>query len=162
MFGTAMVLSAIAYGLMRMLGRSSREDPLTRMANRRSWDERTDEELERARRNKAPLSLAVIDIDNFKAVNIREGHQAGDLLLRNLADIWGGTIRGSGDFMARLGGDEFGLLAPGSDGIGIQRVVERLHAISPNGVSCSFGVATWNGTETVADEATKRRSDASD
>jgi diguanylate cyclase (GGDEF)-like protein len=151
MFGTATMLSAVAYGLMRVLRRTSREDPLTRMANRRSWDERTDEELERARRNKTPLSIAVIDIDDFKAVNDREGHQAGDRLLRKFADEWGGTIRGSGDFMARLGGDEFGLLAPGSDDIGIRRVVERLDAISLNGVSCSIGVATWNGTETVAD-----------
>jgi diguanylate cyclase (GGDEF)-like protein len=149
-FGTGMVWGAIVFVLVSLLRRTSREDPLTRMANRRSWDERTDEELERARRNKTPLSLAVIDIDNFKAVNDSEGHQAGDLLLCKLADEWGGTIRGSGDFMARLGGDEFGLLAPGSDGIGIERVVERLRAISQNGVSCSFGVATWNGTETAA------------
>jgi diguanylate cyclase (GGDEF)-like protein len=150
-FGSATILSAVAYGLVGMLRRTSREDPLTRMANRRSWDERIDEELERARRNKTPLSIAVIDIDNLKVVNDREGHQAGDLLLRKFADEWGGTIRGGGDFMARLGGDEFGLLAPGSDGIGIRRVVERLDAIFPNGVSCSIGVATWNGTETAAD-----------
>jgi diguanylate cyclase (GGDEF)-like protein len=97
------------------------------------------------------LSLAVIDIDNFKTVNDRDGHQVGDLLLRKLADGWGGIVRGSGDFIARLGGDEFGLLAPNSDDIGIRRIVKRLHEISPSGVSCSIGVATWDGVETAAD-----------
>jgi len=150
-FGTAVVSAFVVLGLVSVLRRTSREDPLTLLPNRRTWDERVDEELERARRNGTPLSLAVIDIDNFKTVNDRDGHQVGDLLLRKLADGWGGIVRGSGDFIARLGGDEFGLLAPNSDDIGIRRIVKRLHEISPSGVSCSIGVATWEGVETAAD-----------
>src|SRR5665213_2836796 len=150
-FGTAVVSAFVVFGLVSVLRRTSREDPLTLLPNRRTWDERVDEELERVRRNGTPLSLAVIDIDNFKTVNDRDGRQVGDLLLRKLADGWGGIVRGSGDFMARLGGDEFGLLAPNSDDIGIRRIVKRLHEISPSGVSCSIGVATWDGVETAAD-----------
>ena len=150
-FGTAVVSAFVVFGLVSVLRRTSREDSLTLLPNRRTWDERADEELERARRNGTPLSLAVIDIDNFKTVNDRDGHQVGDLLLRKFADGWGGVVRGSGDFIARLGGDEFGLLAPNSDDIGIRRIVKRLHEISPSGVSCSIGVATWDGVETAAD-----------
>ena len=150
-FGTAAVSALVVFGLVSVLRRTSREDPLTLLPNRRTWDERADEELERARRNRTPLSLAVIDIDNFKMVNDRDGHQVGDLLLRKPADGWGGIIRESGDFMARLGGDEFGLLAPNSDDVGVRRIVKRLHEISPSGVSCSIGVATWDGVETAAD-----------
>jgi diguanylate cyclase (GGDEF)-like protein len=150
-FGTALVLVAVVRSLVDTLQKRGHEDPLTGLPNRRSWDQRADEELERARRNKTPLSIALIDVDNFKAVNDRDGHPAGDRLLRQFADGWRGTIRGSGDFIARLGGDEFGLLAPGSDHKGIQRVVERLHEISPQRVSCSIGVATWDGAETTAD-----------
>jgi diguanylate cyclase (GGDEF)-like protein len=127
-FGTAIVLSAVVFALVSLLRRSSREDPLTRLANRRAWEERIDEELERSRRNKTPLSLAVIDIDNFKAVNDRDGHQAGDRVLRSFADGWVGTVRGSGDFVARLGGDEFGLLAPGSDEAGLQGIVVSMRS----------------------------------
>lgn len=150
-FGTAVVLSAVAFVLVSLLRRTSLEDPLTSLANRRAWDERLEEELERARRNKTALSLAVIDIDNFKAVNDREGHATGDRLLCRFADGWTGVIRGSGDFVARLGGDEFGLLAPGSDEVGMQLVIDRLREIAPNGVSCSIGEATWDRVETAAD-----------
>jgi diguanylate cyclase (GGDEF)-like protein len=150
-FGTATVLSIVVFGLVSLLRRTSREDPLTGLPNRRSWDERKDEELERARRNHTSLSLAVIDIDNFKAVNDRQGHPAGDRLLCRFADGWSETIRGSGDFVARLGGDEFGVLAPGSDDAGIQGVVERLRRVAPDGVTCTIGTATWDRVETAAD-----------
>lgn len=150
-FGTATVLSIVVFGLVSLLRRTSREDPLTGLPNRRSWDERRDEELERALRNHTSLSLAVIDIDNFKAVNDRHGHSAGDRLLCRFADGWSETIRGSGDFVARLGGDEFGVLAPGSDDAGIQGVVERLRRVAPDGVSCTIGTATWDRAETAED-----------
>jgi len=150
-FGTASVAAVVVAALVNVLRRTSREDPLTGLSNRRSWDERVDEELERARRTKTTLSLAMMDIDNFKAVNDREGHQAGDRLLCHFADGWRDTIRAGGDFVARLGGDEFGLLATGSNDADIQRVVARLREISPDGVSCSIGAVTWDGSETAAD-----------
>ena len=150
-FGTAIVLSAVVHGLVSLLRQTSSEDPLTRLANRRVWEERINEELERAVRTKAPLSMAIMDIDNFKTVNDCDGHQAGDRLLLRFAEGWLGVIRGSGDFLARLGGDEFGLLAPGSDEIGLGVIIERLHEVSPDHVSCSIGTATWDGVETAAE-----------
>ncbi|MHB8826898.1 MAG: GGDEF domain-containing protein [Acidimicrobiales bacterium] len=150
-FGSAAVLSAVTIGLVNVLRSSSHEDMLTRLANRRAWDDRLDEELERARRNKTPLSLSMIDVDNFKAVNDRGGHSAGDLLLCELADRWRAVIREGGDFLARLGGDEFGVIASNMSELEIQRLAKRLQEITPVGVSCSVGVATWDGVESAAE-----------
>jgi diguanylate cyclase (GGDEF)-like protein len=149
--GTAAVLGVITVGLLSALRQSSERDFLTMLANRRSWEERVEEELERARRRATPLSLVIIDIDNFKVFNDRDGHQAGDRLLRQLADGWREVVRGSGDFVARIGGDEFGLLTPGTDEVGIDHVIGRLAAAIPDGVSCSFGAATWDGRSSAAD-----------
>jgi diguanylate cyclase (GGDEF)-like protein len=150
-FGTVSVMAVIVTILVRELRDTSRQDTLTHLANRRYWDERVAEEVERARREGSPLSLVLMDIDDFKGVNDRHGHQAGDRLLCQFAEGWQGTIRGSGDFLARLGGDEFGLLAPNSGERGIALMTQRLHEVSPDGISCSYGVATWDGHETVAD-----------
>jgi diguanylate cyclase (GGDEF)-like protein len=150
-FGTVAVIGAIVVGLVSVLHLAAREDPLTGLANRRSWDERLEEELERARRTGAALSIAMIDLDGFKAVNDRDGHEAGDRLLQGLAHAWQAVVRGGGDFLARLGGDEFGLLAPTSDASGIRRLTKRLEDVSPKGASCSIGAATWDRTERAQD-----------
>jgi diguanylate cyclase (GGDEF)-like protein len=149
-FGTGLVMSSVVLTLVGELSRSSREDALTGLPNRRTWDERIDEELERARRSGAPLSIAVFDIDRFKSVNDERGHLAGDLVLRGLAAGWREILRGGGDIVARIGGDEFGLIAPGANERDIDSVVARLSAVSPDGVSCSFGVATWDRAESAA------------
>ncbi|MHB1445511.1 MAG: GGDEF domain-containing protein [Acidimicrobiales bacterium] len=150
-FGTVVVLGPVVFGLVSALGLDAREDALTGLANRRAWDERLEEELERARRTGVPCSVAMIDLDGFKAVNDRDGHQAGDRLLQQLAQAWGTAIRGGGDFLARLGGDEFAVLAPGSGANGIVCLTTRLGKASPEGVSCSVGMATWDGTESAHD-----------
>jgi diguanylate cyclase (GGDEF)-like protein len=162
MFGSAAILCTVTIGLVNVLRSTSVEDPLTGLANRRAWDERLDEELERARRSKTALSLAMIDIDQFKVVNDRDGHHAGDRLLCEFADGWREVIREGGDFLARLGGDEFGVVAPSTNELGVQRLAKRLQEIKPGGVSCSVGVVTWDGIETAgelyrrADEAMYR------
>ena len=148
--GTATVMYAVVAGLMTTLRRTSREDALTGLANRRTWDERLEEELERARRNQTLLSLAVIDIDNFKKVNDRDGHHAGDRLLCELASGWQRATREGSDFLARIGGDEFGLLTPESTEVELVSVTQRLREMSPDGVSYSIGVATWDGSESAA------------
>ncbi len=144
---TAIVL----VGITSVLRAAAREDPLTGLPNRRSWDERLEEELERSRRSGQTLSVAMIDLDGFKAVNDRAGHEAGDRLLMELARSWRAVIRGGGDFVARLGGDEFGLLAPGSDEIGIRRLIKRLGEAQVAEVVVSIGVATWDRTENASD-----------
>ena len=148
-FGGETVAGAVVLGLVSVLRSDARKDPLTGLANRRSWDERLEEEIERTRRAGTALSVAMIDLDNFKAVNDRQGHDAGDLLLQELSAAWQGVVRGGGDFLARLGGDEFGLLVPGSDASGARRLANRLVEVAPEGVAYSIGVATWDGEETA-------------
>ena len=147
-FGTGAVIGAVVLGLVSVLRTVAREDPLTGLANRRLWDERLEEELERSRRTGTALSVALADLDSFKAVNDARGHHSGDRVLQDLSHSWRAAVRGGGDFLARLGGDEFGLLAPGSDEIGIRRLARRLADSLPEGISASIGVATWTGDET--------------
>jgi diguanylate cyclase (GGDEF)-like protein len=126
-----------------------RRDHLTGLDNRRSWDERLDDELKRSQRSGAPLSVALLDLDGFKAINDRRGHLAGDQLLREFSDSWRRIVRLGGDFVARLGGDEFGLLAPGTHVGGVRRMAVRHARLEPDGIPYSIGVATWDGTESA-------------
>jgi diguanylate cyclase (GGDEF)-like protein len=89
-------------------------DPLTGLANRRTFDERLEAELSRARRHGRPLALAVFDIDHFKRTNDVLGHVAGDAVLESIARTLQDAAR-RGDVIARLGGEEFGWLMPETD-----------------------------------------------
>ena len=150
-FGTAVVVGAVIVGLVSVLRAAAREDPLTGLANRRSWDELLDAELDRSVRSGAALSVVVLDLDGFKAVNDAQGHHAGDRVLQAAARSWQAATRGGGDLVARLGGDEFGLLAPGSDEIGAHHLARRLIDALPEGVAASVGVATWDRAEGASD-----------
>lgn len=150
-FGTASVAAAVVLGLTSVLRSTARTDPLTGLANRRMWDERVEEEVERSARTGTALSVVMLDLDGFKAVNDAGGHAAGDRLLVDLAQTWRGVLRGGGDFLARVGGDEFCLLAPGSDEIGARVLARRLADALPGGVSASVGVATWDRAEGASD-----------
>jgi diguanylate cyclase (GGDEF)-like protein len=150
-FGTIAVVGAVVMGLVSVLRLAATADPLTGLANRRAWDERLDEEMERSRRTGAALSVVLIDLDGFKDVNDRDGHAAGDHVLQTLARAWRTQVRDGGDFLARIGGDEFAVLAPGSDQLGIRRLIKRLDDATPAGMSFSAGEATWDRTEHAAD-----------
>jgi len=146
-FGTTVVVGAVVLRLVSVLRLAATVDPLTRLANRRAWDERLDEEMERSRRTSTTLTVALMDLDGLKDVNDRDGHTAGDHLLQAVAQAWQTKVRGSGDFLARLGGDEFAVLAPGTDQTGIRRLIERFDEVTPAGTSFSAGEATWDRTE---------------
>ncbi|MHB8189973.1 MAG: GGDEF domain-containing protein [Ferrimicrobium sp.] len=146
-FGTAAVSAAVVLALVNILRNDARQDPLTGLANRRSWEERLEEEMGRARRSGTALSVAMMDIDGFKSVNDLEGHAAGDRLLCELTAVWLSIIRDGSDFLARVGGDEFGLLLPGLDAVDLSLVVIRLREVTRHGVSCSIGVVSWNGSD---------------
>lgn len=88
-------------------------DPLTGLPNRRAWDGRLADELARFRRFGAPLSLVVFDLDNFKQINDRFGHKAGDRALKVIATLLRQRLRET-DFLARYGGEEFTILLPGA------------------------------------------------
>ena len=100
--------------LLARLERLSRQDDLTGVANRRSWDETLAGELARSRRTGAPLSVLVCDVDRFKDVNDRHGHPIGDQVLKVTAATLVERVRAT-DLVARLGGDEFAVLCPDTD-----------------------------------------------
>lgn len=135
----------------RTLERSATQDSLTRLFNRRHFDLCFQAELQRSQRNGQPLSLIMIDIDHFKAVNDSGGHQTGDMILRAVA----GTVKSHTrmtDTLGRLGGEEFGILLPDTDlesaayvAESLRRVIESLHFDPWPGhdgrVTASFGCA---------------------
>ncbi|HUG33754.1 MAG TPA: histidine kinase N-terminal 7TM domain-containing protein [Anaerolineales bacterium] len=86
-------------------------DPLTNLFNRRYLEETLDRELARASRESYPVCIIMIDIDHFKKVNDRHGHEAGDLVLKAMADLMAGYTR-RGDFACRFGGEEFVVVMP--------------------------------------------------
>lgn len=102
-------------------------DPLTGCANRRRLLQLLDSELQRARRypTRAPLALAVLDLDHFKRVNDRYGHGVGDRALRHVAQVLGAEVRAS-DLLARVGGEEFVLVMLDTPLAAAQGLLERL------------------------------------
>ncbi|MFL6207160.1 MAG: diguanylate cyclase [Acidimicrobiales bacterium] len=142
----------------------ARVDELTGVLNRRAFFERLDVEVHRARRTKAPVSVVLYDLDQFKALNDGHGHPAGDAALRTFSRILERNVRAS-DAVGRVGGDEFALLLAGADANDVARILERITATTESdppalGVRASYGVARtgedgWTREELV--EAADRR-----
>lgn len=132
-------------------------DPLTGLRNRRAWDERLVVEFARARRSGRSLSVALLDLDRFKAYNDRHGHQAGDRLLADTSAGWQAQLRGS-DLLCRFGGDEFALLLPDCGADCAHTIVARLQASTDPEIGCSAGLAVWDGAEDA--DALLARADA--
>jgi diguanylate cyclase (GGDEF)-like protein/PAS domain S-box-containing protein len=105
----------------------ARCDALTGLANRRAFFERAEQERKRAARYRRPISLAYVDLDNFKQVNDTRGHEAGDQVLTSVANILG-TLR-SDDMAARLGGDEFAVLLPEAGDAAAAFVIHKVHRL---------------------------------
>lgn len=108
--------------------RLARTDPLTGAANGRTFYEAVAAEAERARRQMRPLTLAYLDLDNFKQLNDRLGHAAGDEALLQVVHTLRAHLR-TADLLARLGGDEFGLLLPDTESEGAVALLERLQQL---------------------------------
>jgi diguanylate cyclase (GGDEF)-like protein len=106
---TALALERVK--LIAFLENLSITDALTGIANRRHFEWRLSEEVERARRYKYPLSALLLDLDHFKQVNDNYGHQIGDTVLQQVAQRLKNSLRRT-DFLARYGGEEFVVLAP--------------------------------------------------
>ncbi|MEO8380651.1 MAG: GGDEF domain-containing protein [Acidobacteriota bacterium] len=105
----------------------ARTDALTGLPNARALSETLARELARSRRSATPLSLLYVDLDDFKEVNDRYGHAAGDDLLRRVGDTLGSVLR-EGDLAARIGGDEFVVLLTGSSMQAAKEVAARIVA----------------------------------
>jgi len=136
--GVGLVMSA----LVQRMDALSFRDPLTGAANRRSWNLALVNAVDEHRRSGHPLSLALIDIDHFKAINDSVGHDGGDRVLERAVRGWLRTMRAS-DVLARLGGDEFAVLLPSCDGEAARRVGDVLAASfrHETGATCSIGIA---------------------
>lgn len=117
--------------LQRELEDLSYRDGLTSVANRRHFDNQFEIEWKSARRNKAPLSLALIDIDFFKQYNDTYGHVRGDECLKRVAKTLGAKVSRPRDMLSRFGGEEFALLLPETDAPGAAHIAKQcLEAIS--------------------------------
>ena len=103
-------------------------DPLTGVHNRRAYEKRIQEEVARFEHHGQIFSILMIDIDNFKSVNDRYGHWAGDRCLEEVTKLIEKILRGT-DFLARYGGEEFITILPGTDEQGIYIVAERLREL---------------------------------
>ena len=132
-------------------------DPLTGLANHRTFHSALASEAERARRHRRRLALAVIDIDHFKSVNDLHGHMAGDRVLVEVARRLSGASR-SGDILARVGGEEFAWILPEAGIAGALAVADRARCAvgdTPIGgvgqVTVSIGIAELTAGGTVVD-----------
>ncbi|MCW3041285.1 MAG: histidine kinase [Solirubrobacterales bacterium] len=132
------------------LSAMARTDALTGAANRRAIDEALDRELSRSARSGTPMALVMLDMDRFKSFNDEFGHPAGDLLLQRTAAAWKRELR-AGDLLGRWGGEEFCVLLADCRPEAAAAVAERVRAAVPDGRSCSAGVASWNGHESIAE-----------
>jgi diguanylate cyclase (GGDEF)-like protein len=134
------------------VGAEARLDPLTGVGNYRLLDERLRYELTRHRRTGRPLSVVVLDLDNFKAVNDVLGHLAGDQLLREVATALRATVR-EADTVVRQGGDEFCILAPETGAEEAAQLVSRVkHALRAL-VAVGEPLSTSAGCATFPDDA---------
>jgi diguanylate cyclase (GGDEF)-like protein len=153
-FGIFLVVSYVVsmQAALRVLLEREKElsgtDPLTGLMNRRAFNEQVEKEIVRSRRYGHPFSVAYMDLDDFKEVNDRGGHAAGDLLLLFVAMTLHGSLRSS-DFLARLGGDEFAVLLPETGPAAavavMGKALERLSRIQRSGedaLSASIGLLT--------------------
>lgn len=124
-------------------------DSLTGLGNRRVVDRTLEWALARAHRTPdAPPCVALLDLDGFKRFNDEQGHVAGDRVLADAAAAWRRLLRNT-DTLARTGGDEFVLVLLECNLDEARHIVQRMIAETPGGVSCSAGLARWDGRETA-------------
>jgi diguanylate cyclase (GGDEF)-like protein len=155
------VVAALRHALDREK-ESARTDPLTGVSNRRHFIELTTSSLAFARRYHRPMTIAYIDLDNFKQINDRFGHQVGDEVLRTVARTVRGRLRAT-DVVGRLGGDEFAVCLPETGAEAAALVLEKLRADCTaalpedrRSVTVSMGMVTFAYPPATVDELLER------
>ena len=166
------IASAVAgFKMVKSLGTAANTDKLTKLNNRNLLSARLTRELKLSQNNKNPLSLIMFDIDHFKKVNDTYGHLAGDMVLKEIAELTQKSARGR-DFLFRFGGEEFLIIAPNTDEKGSYALAERLrlevsrHSFNIGNerikITISLGIATsrvLSGAETVEEKLLLNQAD---
>jgi diguanylate cyclase (GGDEF)-like protein len=152
---TELLLETLKNEISRLQGMV---DPLTRVYNRQSMEELLSKWIQRSERYNQVFSLAVVDLDDFKAINDKYGHLTGDFVLSEVAGILRSSVRGS-DLVIRYGGDEFLLVLSETDQPGAQAVIRRVHklvtqwnqehAAAPYEISVSLGLSIFQKGKTA-------------
>jgi diguanylate cyclase (GGDEF)-like protein len=138
--GTVVVTGLVVSALVEEVRVVARRDALTGLLNRGAFEDELEREVAFAAREQWPLTIAIIDLDDFKVWNDSYGHQAGDALLRQTAAVWTDQLRPR-DRLGRYGGDEFALVLPKTSAEEAQVIVQRLRATVPEGAGFSAGLA---------------------
>jgi diguanylate cyclase (GGDEF)-like protein len=138
--------------LLGRLQHQAETDALTEVANRRLFERRVQAAFGHSSgsASAAPFCVAMLDLDHFKEVNDRDGHLAGDVLLRDCVSAWKGALR-LHDLLARFGGDEFAVLLPDCDVEEAELIIDRLRRLTPEGTTVSVGLAEAAAGETSAE-----------
>jgi len=151
----ATLMALVVARLVGQLQRLARRDGLTGLLNRRAMHDLLDRQMRQRRRADDVFSVLMIDVDDFKSVNDRHGHEAGDRALTHLSRLMTQTLRAE-DRIGRFGGEEFLVLLPSSNRVRAQAQAERLRLevqlrpLQLEGqslpLSVSIGVAQWAGS----------------
>ncbi|WP_158256701.1 GGDEF domain-containing protein [Pseudomonas sp. MYb185] len=147
------------------LSRQATTDPLTGLPNRRQYEMLFRRERERCRRQNTAISVAMADLDSFKALNDELGHDAGDLALKHVARLFQQHLR-EGDVVGRFGGEEFVIVLPDTGAAEAQLVVERLRSMlegtpvvlkgQPRCITATFSVSVVQEDESEVAQALRR------
>lgn len=160
MYLIVLVLVVELRRLLERLSLQSGSDLLTGLKNRRAFFSTGGREMQRVKRYGRPLAIGFLDLDNFKALNDSQGHQAGDMALKATAEAIRQNLRAT-DVVARLGGDEFAILLPETDYQAATSVANKTHEAVTSAlkayppVTASMGVACFSKCNMEFDEMLK-------
>lgn len=153
------LFTAAALDVVKALSAESRTDPLSKLLNRRGFEEQVEHLLATKAGNSLPLALVLADLDHFKAVNDRYGHDGGDLVIAHFAATLR-AVSGGRAIAGRLGGEEFAVLLPAADlavaqlfaeGVRASFAASRMPGLPREAVvTASFGIAVRTGGEGIA------------
>lgn len=149
--GTFLITATLLIALRTSITKQealARTDGLTGLYNRRAFEERFEHDNALAQRRARPLTIAYVDLDNFKQIIDKHGHAEGDRVLQIVAGVMRSSVRRA-DMVARLGGDEFALILPETDNAEARNMISKMqrnlaHSLKKEapGITCSIGVIT--------------------